>query len=164
MNCSLPASTWTFASHNWRGKILHEKHGTSSTAKPRGNGDLLWREWSVWRVVPTADTQLAPKSEAHLLFLPSMFFTNNFSRRALMVRFKPRKRKFLTMEIENMPQLINHVTSNSRKLTPRKSITTLCVGVGWVWGEASVRSHHYTLSNSPERHSSHGSVRCVHSG
>jgi len=38
------------------------------------------------------------------------------------------------MQIVNMSQLINRVTPNSRKLTPRKSTTTLCVGVGWVGG------------------------------
>jgi hypothetical protein len=56
-----------------------------------------------------------------------------------MVRFKLRTCEFLTMQIENMPQMINRVTPNSRKLTRRKSTTTLCVAVGWGKGETPVK-------------------------
>jgi hypothetical protein len=50
-------------------------------------------------------TQLAMRCEPRTLFLPSGCFIKNLSRRALMVRLKPRKCEFLIMETENIPKL-----------------------------------------------------------
>ena len=93
----------------------------------------------MWRVVSTADTA-GNEIRTSSTFSTEHVFYQQFLASHSDGSFQTRKCKFLTMQIENMPQLINRVTPNSRKLTPRKSITTLCgggVGEGWNIGKES---------------------------